>query len=144
MVRRVHGVLLRGEVLVSMLAIEWLVSRRGLSATLHALAAMERLLRRRRRSPATHLTTIPLVVAGVAQSLPGQHVCLAQALTALVMCRRRRWPVTFHLGARLANAPESASAVFMAHAWVEYRGHDLFGGSPHDFAPFPPLPRSTP
>jgi len=143
MIRGMHGGLLRGEALVSMLAIEWLVRWRGLTATLHTLSAVARLGRRRRRSPAAHLTTIPRIVTTVAQTLPGQHVCLAQALTTLVMCRRRRWPVTFHLGAALdqrASAPQSA---FMAHAWIAYRGQDLTGGA-QDFAHFPALPFPRP
>ena len=143
MVRGMHEVLLRGEAVVSMLAIEVLVRSRGLTATLHALAAVARLGRRRRRSTAAHLTTIPQIVSGVAQTIPGQHVCLAQALTALVMCRRRRWPVTFHLGAALDEQASSPQAAFVAHAWIAYRGQDLTGGS-QGFARFPALPYPRP
>jgi len=142
--RTVISIPLLSEVLLSMLLIELVVATRGLAPCMHAIRAMARVCRRTHGRSEQQLRRIPSVIVSMAQIMPGQHLCLSRSLTALFMYRRRRLPVTFHIGARLANAPESASAVLLAHAWVEYRGQDLFGGSPREFAPFPQLLRSAP
>lgn len=63
---------------------------------------------------------IAQAVQRVARYVPNAS-CLAQALTAWVMLRRRRLP------ARVAIGVRSRDATITAHAWLESGGHIVLG-----------------
>jgi len=127
------------ETALCMLAIELLVRIYGLLPCQRAITAVERVLQVRR---ARHPGVIPGIVRSletVSQRLPGRHACLSQALTGLVMLRRRGLPVQFHLG--VGQTPLAEGPVtLVAHAWISYQGRVITGGPLTGLTPLPQLP----
>jgi hypothetical protein len=154
------------EAAAVMLALGWIVRRRGLHAAHSAVRTWSRIFRSRHRPMVSLLLRDMQLVPGVARRLPGRHLCLSQALTALTLLRRRRVPAELALGIRFHPVhsaepslalPEPDGALqgiqntlatgfphgqLLAHAWVELRGKVVFGGPVRGFTPLPDLPFS--
>jgi len=127
------------ETALCMLAIELVVRIHGLLPCRRAISAVERVLRVRR---ARHPAVIPGIVRSletVSQRLPGRHACLSQALTGLVMLRRRGLAVQFHLGVG-QTPPADGPVKLVAHAWISYQGRVITGGPLTGLTPLPQLP----
>jgi len=71
-------------------------------------------------------TRIGLAVARTAGRTPWRSTCLAQALAAAAMLRRRHIPATLYLGARRDQAEGLA-----AHAWLRVGPTIITGGGIH-------------
>ena len=69
-------------------------------------------------------------VRAVAARTPWDSRCLAQALAAMAMLRRRRLGGTLYLG--VALAPPAGGAKLEAHAWVRSGPHLLTGAAGHE------------
>jgi hypothetical protein len=83
----------------------------------------------------------PQVVSGVAAAVTraAAHVpfatCLARAVTAWLMVRRRHEGATLRLG-----VSRDGARGFMAHAWLECNGERVIGGElAQNFTAFPPF-----
>jgi hypothetical protein len=81
--------------------------------------------------------SIVWAVVGVSHYVPGA-TCLTQALAARVLLARYGQQTQLRLG-----VTRSAAGQFQAHAWVEWQGRVVIGGSdaPLHFTPLPPLER---
>jgi hypothetical protein len=79
-------------------------------------------------------------IDAAARHLPGQTTCLASALAADVMLRRRGVESTFHLG---VATDRRAGEPVRAHAWVESSGTTVTGdlGSPSPYEELKPVGR---
>jgi len=95
----------------------WLLPFRVLRQALHRYSTL--LNRTDGRVPATRVAAL---VASVARRFPTPVTCLAEALAAEAMLRRRGYEPALRLGVRRADA-----AVFDAHAWVECDGRIVIG-----------------
>ena len=108
--------------LVCEIATAYVRTRRALRA--RPLVAAIATLRAQRRPPVIAETTEPLAEAShLARAvvrtlalLPGDTRCLTRSLVLTRLLARRGIPATLVIGAR--SAPD-----FVAHAWVEHRGH---------------------
>ena len=78
-------------------------------------AAMERIIRAVRQAGA---------------AVPLGRTCLTEALTAAALLRRAGCATTLHYGV----APDGGG-VIAAHAWLEYRGAVVMGGTARPYAP---------
>ncbi len=67
---------------------------------------------------------IALAVSRVGAVVPGGEHCLSQALALRILLNRRGIPIAVSFGVR-----RGANSGVMAHAWVEYNGSVLIGGT---------------
>lgn len=73
--------------------------------------------------------TIGRAVRTAANNTPWESACLAQALTAQRMLRKRKIGGSFHLGARM---DDTADEKLKAHAWLQCDGHFITGEAGHE------------
>jgi hypothetical protein len=81
-------------------------------------------------APRPEITTVGWAVRAVAAPIPGKGTCLAQALAAVQMLRRRGFG-DFVLTLGVALAPEEGKPGIEAHAWLRYGDLILTGGAGH-------------
>lgn len=68
-------------------------------------------------------------IRAISSRTPWNSNCFPQALTALVLLRRRNVPCTLYLGARFSDGAEwSQGAVLRGHAWLRAGRIDICGG----------------
>lgn len=86
-------------------------------------------------------------VRSAARFLPQHPVCLAQAIAAQWMLRRRGIAGTVYLGAQLDTSASTSAAAMKAHAWVRVGGDIVVGRAEHrrytPVASFAPRPSSA-
>ena len=136
------------EAALCLLAVEGLLRLAGLVAIDRVLGATHAMAAGRLRSGA-HARRLFLAVATAARRLPGEHRCLAQALTAQPLLGRRGVRASLAIGVRAGApgaarlptvVPLAAGGGLFAHAWLQLRGRVIFGGPVREFLRLPPLP----
>jgi hypothetical protein len=131
------------RLLVKSALLLWAV-RLGLS--LLPFQTLRRLLAGMTRRPVglqeTEQASVDRVVWAVAVASPyvPEATCLIQALATQVLLGRQGHAASFHIG-----VARSAAGQFQAHAWVEYQGKIVLGGTDalSRFTPLPPLERKA-
>jgi hypothetical protein len=122
-----------------MLAVAWLALIRLVLGRL-PFATLRRLAIGRPRNAASpprgreFIERVVWAVAAVSRRAPGWTTCLTQALTVQAMLARRGYPSRLHIG-----VTRSGQGELDGHAWVEYEGYILIGGSAPELARFVPL-----
>jgi len=91
-------------------------------------------MNRRREMPSTDSPgRVGWAVTRARDCVPLFATCLTQALAAQVLMQRRGYPARLCMGVRKSNA-----GVFQAHAWLDWQGQIVIGGS--DVALFTAFP----
>jgi hypothetical protein len=121
------------------MAVAWLAMIRLALGRL-PFTTLRRLAIGRPRNPAApprggeFIERVVWAVAAASRRAPGWTTCLTQALTVQAMLARRGYPSRLHIG-----VTRSSQGELDGHAWVEYEGDILIGGSVPELARFVPL-----
>lgn len=92
--------------------------------------------------PEESLDSVSWAVTGVTGTLPWSVSCLARAVSARTMLRRRGFQAQLRIGVRPAPGQADRASGIAAHSWVEAGGRVVVGDGPNlsEISRFPPFP----